>query len=62
MADFCEISDKSLISIKRGKILDCVREIDSFQKNSALWSLLDEYLLQASVRVNFIANLTVKSK
>jgi len=62
MADFCEIIGKHLISIKRGKILDWVRDFDSFQKDSALWRLLDEHLLQFSVRVNFISYLTLISK
>jgi len=62
MTDICEIIEKRMISITHGKILDSVRHFDSFQKDSALWRLLDEHLLQISVRVNFIPYLTLISK
>ena len=48
-------------SIQRGKILNWVRDFDSFQKDTALCSLLEEHLLQFSVRVNFISHLTLIS-
>jgi len=57
--EFCEIIDKRLISIKHGKILDWDGDFDTYQKDSALWSWLDEHLLQFSARVNFISHLTL---
>jgi len=42
MADLCEISNWHFISLKRGKILDWIKEFDNFQKDPALWSLLVE--------------------
>lgn len=55
MADFCKISDKPLISIKRAEFLDC----SHFQKDFSVSNFLHEDVLRLSVGVSYISNSTL---